>query len=710
MRVAQFASLAWCVAAAMAVPAAIDPEKAAPDSSGKEPLPDHLTMDTFDSFTSEKLTFVEFFSPFCSHCKQLAPKWEQAFRDTKDDQEQLGIHMRQVDCVVSGDLCEREGVAFYPNLRLYMPEVDGEGNKVEGKSKFVDSFPRALERTPKNFKTYMVNMVAEYSSGGVALPSSSEKIDVDLGMKIVAGEMEDPYFITMFSSKDEDWESGKFGPSCKDCAEHKHQWDKLSNLVVRASKTGHINCLTHPALCEQLGNLQLTKPDAWHSPRYAMFVPKAAGLIRFDYKDEVTVAAMKQFVMKLSENSKYEEVTARDLEDYGYLRTEIPTEPESPYYPLSNKVALVFLYDKKQISPEDKAIMPHLLEMVTKSPFNINLFASKSNKFEELLQNQARGLLEFVNSDKNFEKKGFDKQMHLATTLTARPTLYIFKENSMIPAIYQNFAIEDMRKEEKIQDFVNKNQFPLYGELTPSLMEHYFTDKRSKNKKNTKVVVTFLDTTDATKIKDTLFNVSMVAHQYNILKKEYYFKDLLERRDEKRERTAKLKAQNADTVAVINEMRVEIPHLFDHDDVLFTYVDMELYPKFAQEAGWDINNRGYKAGESIVVSQSRDFYWDSTLSGDRLTSSPDELRPVLQYLLDPQLVGETSVKKFTKKLANSPFHPSLRIADNIHRHGFFGYLLFSVLLFGLYVVFRSVLRKRAALGPRRGIIGETKSD
>lgn len=714
MKPLTFSALVWLLSVAWASPAAVDLEKETeekPAENQKETLPETLTIETFDKFTSEQLTFVEFFSPYCSHCKHLAPIWEQAFQETKGDQQELGIHMRQVDCVKSGDLCEREGILFYPNLRLYIPELDADGKKQEGKSKFVDSFPRSMERTPKNFKTYMVNMVAEYSSGGIDLPSSSEQVDIDLGMNIVAGEMEIPYFVTLFSSKDEEWESGKFGPSCKDCAEHKLMWDKLSNLVISSAKTGHLNCLTHPILCDKLGYSELTKPDAWHSPRYAMFVPKAAGLIRFDYKDEVNVHKMKQFVLKLCANSKYDEVSIRDLEEYGYLQTELRPVPEEVSYPLSNKIALVFLYDNKQVSSEDKAIMAYLLEMVTKSPFNINLFASKSGKFAEVVDNQAKALLEYVNSDANFEKKTFNKQMHFATTLTSRPTLYIFKENSLIPAVYQSLALEDMRKVDKIQNFVNQNQFPLYGELTPELMKHYFTTKKSTDKGNTKVVVTFLDTKDVKHLKETFFNLSLLAHQYNILKKEYYYKDLVEKRDAKREKVAKLKAKNADTVTVVEQMRESIPHLFNHNDVLFTYVDLEQYPDFAEDAGWDINKRGYKSGDTIVVSKSRDYYWDSTLSGARLTSDPNGLRPVLQYLLDPKLVDQTDVSNFNSKLANSPYHPSLRIADNIHQHGFLGYLGFTLVLYLLYVGLRTMLRgAKTSLGIRRGIIGESKSD
>lgn len=700
MKVTAVSALLWLAAVVTASPAAVMPaeDDKTTDLHGPD-LPEPLTIETFDKFTSEHLTFVEFFSPYCSHCKDLAPKWVETYKNTEADQELLKIYMRQVDCVKSGDLCEREGISYFPNLRLYNAEkADGK----EQKARMIDSFPRSMARTPENFRKYLINMAAEYGNG-ITIPSASQEVDIDLGMNIVAGEMEDPYFVALFHSTSDQWENGRYDSSCEDCAEHRIMWDKLSNLVVRLAKTGHINCLTHPLLCTKLGYpKQLGARKT--APEYAMFLPKEAGLIRLDYDGEVTVPAMKQFVLKLSANSKYEEVSERLLEEYEYLSTSLKPEPEDKFYPLRNHIALVFLYDKNQVSPEDKAIMPYLLEMVTNSPFNINLFASKSKNMEKVLEQQGNALVEYVNSDPLFEKIQYNNQLQYATTLTASPTLYMFKEGSLIPAVYQNFALEDMRNTQKIQEFINKNQYPLYGELTPQLLRHYFSPKKNANGK---VVVTFVDTTNAEHLKHAFHNMSMIAHQYNALKKQYYFEHLLNERKKKHEKVAELKEKNAETVEIIQGMRVKIPHLFDHDDVIFTYVDMELYPEFANRAGWNINKRGYKAGDSIVVSKDRNYYWDTTLSGERLKNDPSALRPVLKYLLDPKLV-DVKVTKFKSKLTNSPFHLSLRAADNIHQHGVLGYTGTLTIVVILYIALRRFLRRRRV--SRRGIIGEPKSD
>lgn len=703
---------AWCcLPLVMASPAAIKAEGETKKEGKKaeSQLPEHLTEATFDQYTSEHLTFVEFFSPLCLHCRQLAPKWEKAFLDSKEEQESLQIHMRQVNCQADGDLCAREDILFYPNLRLYSPERDADGKKT-GKLKFIDSYPRALTQTPENIVKYIKNLAAEYNND-VDMPSSSIPLNVDSTMNVVAGEIEEPFFMMIFPGSEDQWKSGKFLRGCKDCLEHKQKWDKLSNLILSASKSGHLACKTHPTLCEKLGYPELSS-DILQIPRVAMFLPKATGLIRFDYTGEFTVAAMKQYVTKLAANAQYEKVTMRDLEDTGAFTVELPEKPIDLYYPLNNRVSLVFLYDKKKVTKEDKAIMPHLLELVTKLPFNINLFASESVKFEKAMEEQAHGLVGFANSESSFAKREFNNPMHLATTLTAKPTLLLFKENSLIPAVYQNFALEDMRDMDKIEKFIRNNMHPLYEALTPEMMKHYFnankkkSKKSKKNDKNDKVVVTFVEMTNAKKLNEAMYNMSVVAHQYNLLKKEYYFKDLLEKRDEKGERVAKLKAHNADTVLVIQEMRQEIPHMFDHDDVVFTFVDIVEYPKFADENGWNINGRGYRAGDSIVVSKDNQFYWDLNLSGANLTSEPSKLRPVLEYLLDSTLVGDAKVAGFSLKLTGSPYHRYFRLFDVLHVHGLLGYFMFVSVVVFLYIALKMLRRRRWSQSKsRRGIIG-----
>ena len=53
---------------------------------------------------------VEFFAPWCGHCKALAPHYEEAATTLKEKK----IKLAKVDCVAEADLCQQHGVQGYP--------------------------------------------------------------------------------------------------------------------------------------------------------------------------------------------------------------------------------------------------------------------------------------------------------------------------------------------------------------------------------------------------------------------------------------------------------------------------------------------------------------------------------------------------------------------------------------------------------------------
>lgn len=75
-----------------------------------------LNAGNFDSsVTPEPLILVEFFAPWCGHCKALAPHYEEAATALKDKH----IKLAKVDCVEEADLCQAHGVQGYPTLKVF---------------------------------------------------------------------------------------------------------------------------------------------------------------------------------------------------------------------------------------------------------------------------------------------------------------------------------------------------------------------------------------------------------------------------------------------------------------------------------------------------------------------------------------------------------------------------------------------------------------
>merc|ERR1719334_1935755 len=69
---------------------AVEPEDAAADDAAASPFPEEndvvvLGDDDFDAFLEEHpMALVEFYAPWCGHCKSLAPKYEAAAKILKE--------------------------------------------------------------------------------------------------------------------------------------------------------------------------------------------------------------------------------------------------------------------------------------------------------------------------------------------------------------------------------------------------------------------------------------------------------------------------------------------------------------------------------------------------------------------------------------------------------------------------------------------------
>lgn len=76
-----------------------------------------LTPDTFElEVGKEKDTLVEFYAPWCGHCKKLAPEYEKLASSFKRSKSVL---IAKVDCDDHKSLCSQYGVSGYPTIKWF---------------------------------------------------------------------------------------------------------------------------------------------------------------------------------------------------------------------------------------------------------------------------------------------------------------------------------------------------------------------------------------------------------------------------------------------------------------------------------------------------------------------------------------------------------------------------------------------------------------
>jgi protein disulfide-isomerase len=645
-------------------------------------FPDPLTISNFPSKLSHGLHLVEFYSPYCSHCKHFAPTWESTWDAFHEEGDSLGIGMVQVDCVTSGDLCNQEKITAYPSIKLYGPKG------------FIKNFPRAGKRTQEGLIKFMRDSVSELGDPDFHVSSKSKLISTDEMIKVLGEVQGKPYLVSFWPSYEltnlDEYNVDKFDTSYdEDCLDIQRTWNIVSNQVSSMGvETRHFNCLKNKKICEKLGYTM-------DIPYVALFLPdmRVAKLITLDHDMfDLNVKNIVDFTSRTLKAATVQDINIEQLSEL------IPPHMSFPqHFPTESQTVFVYIYDPETSSHEDFEIFPYLIEPLSKLP-NARLYKSNNTDILKLIDVQKKNLYDNLNYITSEPHREFNEQRHTIETMTSFPCLVALHDNTQWPQVYQNFGPNEIRDQYRLISFMNEQSAPQYMEFKGD-NQQWFLDGPDHNER---VVLIALAPQDEKMSLEYQQNFLIGIHDYADLRDQYRYEKIIRDRKLKQEKAELLKSKHAAAKDVVKELQKEV--YYDNSGQLtLGWFDIKN-GDVLKRLGYNVDGREYSAGDVIVIDRSKNQYYERDTLGDILNvrESPYNLRVLLT-----SAQGITHGKIISIK-CHSMFSTNWRILDDL-----LGLLnIWSILLVsGLGVVLLKV-RKTKKATDSRGILGnpDAKAD
>ncbi|BAO41049.1 putative protein disulfide-isomerase YIL005W [Kluyveromyces marxianus] len=661
-------------------------------------FPEPLTEENFKSTISENLHIVEFFSPYCPHCKSLAPIWEATYFDFYEESQKLNISFHQVNCIESGDLCEQEKIMFYPNIRLYGPDgyiKDYPGGSVHAKEDLIN-FARQEALDADNLDLTKLRSKSKFAT------------DADL-LKLLSEPQTEPYLVSFWPSTDfEDVDSSYSFKDCEKCSQFQRIWKLVSNKAdSEGITTIHFNCANNTKnskndlICRELSYDSLTNERSSREDRYprvALILPhfKSGSFVKFPYgKLQSDSYSIMDFAVRTLHNSKVPEIDRFEIQNFVEQPMKDILSPDIE----DDKMILVFNYDPKTVVPEDTEFLEQLIEPLTYLP-NVYLYKCPSDLMA-LSHNFYKKLYEKFNVDPAVE---FSENRFIASSITQLPTFYLFKKSTFTPIIFPGFSTTETRDIKTILDWLTINSMPLVNELTPRSYRPLIGFEPEIYDKAVIQVINRSSNKFEKGSRKLVEGLRDAAHSYEVVRDEIVYDSLQLARDDKNKAVDKLKSKNVPSRRVVEAMRKEIDHIYDHK-ALFLYLDINSDPFFLDDLGLNANRRDYKTGDILIFDKKNGFYYEKDAKGEYLTLKT--LPRTLAAINFPQRYPELQIERVR---VVTPFAVLYNLADTFREATGLYYLLVPVMLFTLYklpkvIQYHKLKKRYAAKRDTHGILG-----
>ncbi|KAG8740625.1 hypothetical protein FRC10_004083 [Ceratobasidium sp. 414] len=212
----------------------------------------HLTQSDFKSSISKGLWLVEFYSPYCSHCKRFAPTWDKVAGEKAPLAAISGFTMAQVSCAAQGD---GEKTAEYAGDRSH-----------DDLSKFIDGHVAKYTQSTSESTVSPVPETTHLNPDGTVLVVSPDKFEETLA--------KGPTFVKFYA------------PWCGHCKKLAPVWVKLAAKAKGRATIAEVDCDQYGNLCKSQG-----------VDGYPMLFFYYAGQ-KLDFRGPRKLEPLEQFVMR----------------------------------------------------------------------------------------------------------------------------------------------------------------------------------------------------------------------------------------------------------------------------------------------------------------------------------------------------------------------------------------------------------------------------
>lgn len=184
-----------------------------------------LTPTNFDKLVtnSDEIWIVEFYAPWCGHCKNLVPEYKKAAKALKGI-----IKVGAIDADAHKSFTQKYGVTGFPTIKIFT----GSSHTPFQGSRSADAF---VEAGLKAAKEKAFNSLGKKSSG-----SSSDKSDVIT--------LTDSNFKELVLDSDDIWLVEFYAPWCGHCKNLEPHWAKAATELKGKVKLGALDATVHTTM------------------------------------------------------------------------------------------------------------------------------------------------------------------------------------------------------------------------------------------------------------------------------------------------------------------------------------------------------------------------------------------------------------------------------------------------------------------------------